>query len=73
MKLISIAANEYNEKINKLMENYECLIIENYENNIDEKLFYSSLNHLKQLNKSILIPSVKVKGIASLNISNLLV
>ncbi len=57
MKLISIAANEYNEKINKLMENYECLIIENYENNIDEKLFYSSLNHLKQLNKSILINS----------------
>ena len=53
MKLVCVPAKEYNE----LIENYECLVIEDYANNIDEKLFYSSLNHLKQLNKSVLINS----------------
>ncbi len=57
MNLLSISALNFNEKINNLMEEYECLIIEDYENNINEKLFYSSLNHLKQLNKNIVINS----------------
>ena len=35
----------------------DCLIIENYEQNIDEKLFYSVLNHLKQINAYVVINS----------------
>ena len=35
------------------------MVIENFDNNIDEKLLYSSLNHIKQLNKNILINSRK--------------
>ena len=41
------------------LEKYECLVIENFDNNINEKLLYSSLNHIKQLNKNILINSRK--------------
>ncbi len=40
-----------------MIEKYECLLIENYQNNIEENLFYSSLNHIKQLNKNIIINS----------------
>ena len=57
MKLISISAKNYDQKINNMMDGYECLIIEDYDNNIDENLLYSSFNHLKQLNKNILINS----------------
>ena len=35
-----------------------CLIIDNYENNIDEKLFYSILNQSKQLDNYIVVNSV---------------
>mgnify|MGYP007000219540 len=35
-----------------------CLIIDSYENNIDEKLLYSLLNQSKQLENYILINSV---------------
>ena len=46
-----------NEKIKKL-EELDCLIIDNYEQNIDEKLFYSILNQLKQLNSYIVVNSI---------------
>ena len=39
------------------MKNIDCLIIDNYENNIDEKLFYSILNQSKQLNNYLLVNS----------------
>ena len=42
------------EDLNEL----ECLIIDNYNNDIDEKLLYSILNHSKQLENYILINSV---------------
>jgi len=50
---------------NKVVEelNYlDCLIIDNYKNNINEKLFYSILNQAKQLENYILVnstPSLK--------------
>tara|TARA_A100000164_G_C21641553_1_gene646048 strand:+ start:93 stop:749 length:657 start_codon:yes stop_codon:yes gene_type:complete len=59
LKLLNVDAREFNEKINLQLEKYECLVIENFDNNIDEKLLYSSLNHIKQLNKNILINSRK--------------
>ena len=37
----------------------ECLIIDNFKNKIDDKLFYSLLNHSKQLNNYILVNSFK--------------
>ena len=36
----------------------ECLIIDNYNSNIDEKLFYSILNQSKQLNSYVVINSI---------------
>ena len=51
------AVNINNTVIEEL--NYlDCLIIDNYENNIDEKLFYSILNQSKQLENYILINSI---------------
>ena len=35
----------------------ECLIIDNYENNIDQNLFYSIINNIKQANKYIVVNS----------------
>jgi len=40
------------------IENQNCLIIDNYKNNIEEKKFYSILNFLKQSNKYLLINSL---------------
>ena len=39
------------------IENEECLIIDNYQNNIEENKFYSILNFLKQSNKYAIINS----------------
>ena len=41
------------------LNNLECLIIDNFENNIDEKLMYSILNQSKQLENYIVINSIK--------------
>ena len=46
-----------NESIFKI-EKLDCLIIDNYTNNIDEKLFYSLLNQSKQVNSYIVINSI---------------
>ena len=45
------------EKISKF-EKLDCLIIDNYSNNIDEKFFYSILNHLKQLDTYVVVNSL---------------
>ena len=39
-------------------EKLNCLIIDNYENNIEENLFYSILNQSKQLNSFIVVNSI---------------
>ena len=56
IKLID-AKNIDNEIINDL-NNIDCLIIDSFKNNIEEKLFYSILNHSKQLEYFVLINSV---------------
>ena len=43
------------DKLNKI----DCLIIENYNNEIDEKLFYSILNETKQLDNYVVVNSIK--------------
>ena len=40
------------------LNNLDCLIIDGYENNIDEKLLYSLLNQSRQLENYILINSI---------------
>ena len=56
---MSVNANKFDEKINKLVENFECIVIENYEENIDENLFYSFINQISQFNKYLIINSHK--------------
>jgi|TARA_B110000971_G_scaffold216679_1_gene252102 chromosomal replication initiation ATPase DnaA len=66
-------ANIFNKKINSLfvkasnlndesllaIKAKECLIIDEYQNNIEEKLFYSVLNQSHLSNQSIIINSLK--------------
>ena len=52
-----IDAKKINNEILATFKKLDCLIIENYEQNIDEKLFYSTLNHLKQLNTYVVVNS----------------
>mgnify|MGYP000334881000 FL=1 len=51
------AKNINNETILKF-EKLDCLIIDNYEKNIDEKIFYSILNQSKQLDNYVAINSI---------------
>ena len=39
-------------------EKLDCLIIDNYNNNIDQRIFYSILNQSKQLDNYVLINSI---------------
>ena len=50
-------ANILNNKTIKNLDKSECLIIENYNENINENLFYSILNQSKQLNNYIVVNS----------------
>ena len=52
-----IQAQNINNQIIDELNSIDCLIIDNFENNIDEKLFYSILNQSKQLENYILINS----------------
>ena len=47
-----------NKVIDKL-DLYDCLIIDNFDNNIDEKLFYTILNQCHQSNNYVIVNSIK--------------
>ena len=53
-----IEAKNINNEIVQDLNSLDCLIIDNFDNNIDEKLFYSILNQSKQLENYILINSI---------------
>ena len=55
------AKNVDNETISKF-EKLDCLIIDNYEKNIDEKIFYSLLNQSKQSDSYLLVNSILPLG-----------
>ena len=57
-KVRLIEAKNINNKIIEELNNTDCLIIDRYENNIEEKLFYSILNESKQLDSYVVINSV---------------
>ena len=44
LKLLSINAKKFDEQINNLVEKFDCIVIENYNENINEKLLYSFIN-----------------------------
>ena len=56
-KIKLIDAQNVNDEIVKDLINFECLIIDGFNNNIDENLLYSILNQSKQLNNYVLINS----------------
>ena len=53
-----IESKNINNNFIKEIEKFECLIIDNFKNDIEEKLFYSILNQSKQLDKYVLINSI---------------
>ena len=59
LKLLSINAKKLDEKINKLVEKFDCIAVENYDENINEKFLYSFINQIKQYDKVIIINSSK--------------
>ncbi len=50
-------AKKINSEIMSKFNNFDCLIIEDFQNNIKENLFYSILNQSKQFNNYIVINS----------------
>ena len=63
LKLLPIDAKKFDEKINNLVEKFDCIVIENYKGNINENLFYSFINQVFQNDKILLINSlIKIKN-----------
>ena len=61
-KIKLIEASYIDDKIIEELNQLDCLIIDSYQNNINEKLLYSILNQSKQLDNYIVInstPSIK--------------
>ncbi len=56
-KIKLIEAKDVTNKIMDDLNNFDCIIIDSYQNNIDENLFYSILNESKQLDNYIVINS----------------
>ena len=54
-----IKASKIEENTLDVFKKLDCLIIDNYENNIDEKLLYSILNQSKQHDKFVVINSIE--------------
>ena len=67
-KIKLIDAKNIKDDLIQDLNNLDCLIIDGYENNIDEKLLYSLLNQSKQLENYILINSIS--SIKNLKINN---
>ncbi len=57
-KIKLIDAKNINNEVIIDLNNLDCLIIDSFDNNIDEKILYSILNQSKQLNNYVLINSV---------------
>tara|TARA_X000001036_G_scaffold423085_1_gene446663 strand:+ start:1959 stop:2639 length:681 start_codon:yes stop_codon:yes gene_type:complete len=58
-KIKLIDAENLNDQIIEELNNLDCLIIDKYNKNIEEKLFYSIFNQCKQLENYILINSIQ--------------
>ena len=54
-----VDANNVSDKTIEELNDVDCLIIDNYDNNIESNIFYSILNHSKQLDNYLLFNSEK--------------
>ena len=70
-KIKILDADNINNDIVPILNQLECLIIDNYKNNIKEELLYSILNQSKQLEKYIVINSKKPISKMNLEIKDL--
>ena len=70
-KIKLIDANNITHGIIQNLFKLDCLIIDNYDNNIDEKLLYSILNQSKQLENYILINSIITMKNIKINLKDL--
>ena len=66
-----INAKKIDDKIIDEMNNLDCLIIDSFDNCINEKLLYSILNQSKQLNNFILINSLNSIKNVNFNLEDL--
>ena len=66
-----IDAKNINNKLIEDLINFDCLIIDNYNENIEEKLLYSLLNQAKQLESYVLINSISSIKDVKFNLNDL--
>tara|TARA_B100001057_G_C22773740_1_gene920720 strand:- start:478 stop:1134 length:657 start_codon:yes stop_codon:yes gene_type:complete len=63
LKLLPVDAKKFDEKVNNVVEKFDCIVIENYRGNINENLFYSFINQVLQNDKILIINSlIKIKN-----------
>ena len=70
-KIKLIEAKDVNNKTLQDLNSLDCLIIDSFDNNIDEKLLYSILNQSKQLENYILINSINSIKDLKINLEDL--
>ena len=70
-KVKLIDANYVNNKIIEELNHFDCLIIDNFQNNIHEELFYSILNQSRQLDSYIVINSIQPVKESKFNLKDL--
>ena len=66
-----VKASELSNNSLPLVKLKECLIIDDYSNNIEEKLFYSLLNQSYQSNQYVIINSIKSIKISTVALNDL--
>ena len=66
-----VDAKNVNDGIVKDLNNLDCLIIDNFKNNVVEKLLYSILNQSKQLNNFVVINSISSIGSVNFKLNDL--
>ncbi len=70
-KVKIINSKNIDEKLLLEIKNYKCLVIDNFENNINEKLLYSILNHSKQFESYVVINSKRSINKSKLELKDL--
>tara|TARA_X000000950_G_C13625174_1_gene541057 strand:+ start:94 stop:750 length:657 start_codon:yes stop_codon:yes gene_type:complete len=70
-KIKLIEAEKINNEIIHDLNNVDCLIIDNFSDNIDEKLLYTILNQSKQLENYILINTITPLKKIKINLDDL--
>ena len=66
-----IRASDLNDNSLSSIKSKECLIIDEYKDNIEEKLFYSILNQSHQSNQCVIINSLKSIKTSSVTLNDL--